>query len=84
MKQFGQKRAEALGDSLGAIKQARYKLRLLTASQASPGLLASQIVLYDVLLREISVIRNTLAWDRGRTHQASSSIFLEEGPRDAR
>jgi hypothetical protein len=47
----------ALLHSLSTIQSAKTQLQLLTASGLTPSLLVSQIRLYDVLLREIRIIR---------------------------
>jgi hypothetical protein len=51
---------DAILTSLSAIKQAQGRLHLLTSMGSSPTILASQIELCDLLLAEISGIRNHL------------------------
>jgi len=52
---------DAILSSLSAIKQAQSRRHLLTGTGSSPTILASQIEVCDLLLAEISGIRNILA-----------------------
>lgn len=61
MSHVDQSHAGSLQHSLSAIKEAHFQLLLLTSSSTTPTALASRIQLYDVLLGEISGIRNRLA-----------------------
>jgi hypothetical protein len=64
----------ALWDSLSAIKHARFQLRHLTRTCASPTVLASEIQLCEVLLDEISGIRSSLAKDLKQTRGPPQAI----------
>ena len=52
-------------NSLGIIREAYIQLHMLKGMSATAAVLASQIKLCDVLLAEISGIRNSLARDLG-------------------
>lgn len=53
----------ALRDSLSVIRQTHGRLHVLMGMTSTPNVLASRIELCDVLLVEISGIRNSLAKD---------------------
>jgi hypothetical protein len=59
----------ALLDSLSVIRQTHVQLHVLTGMATTANVLASQIQLCDVLLVEISGIRNSLARDLRRTRK---------------
>jgi hypothetical protein len=54
-----------LRDSLSVIRQIHAQRNVLTGMASTPNVLASQIELCDVLLVEISGIRDSLAKDLG-------------------
>ena len=55
----------ALRDSLSVIRQTHAQRHVLTGMASTPNVLASQIELCDILLVEISGIRDSLAKDLG-------------------
>ena len=55
----------ALRDSLSVIRQTQAQRDVLTGMASTPNVLASQIELCDILLVEISGIRDSLAKDLG-------------------
>lgn len=57
-----------LRDSLSIIRQTHAQRHVLTGLATTPNVLASQIELCDVLLVEISDIRDSLAKDLGHRH----------------
>jgi hypothetical protein len=59
----------ALRDSLSVIRQTHVQLHVLTGMTTTANILASQIELCDVLLVEISGIRNSLAKDLRQTRK---------------
>jgi hypothetical protein len=59
----------ALQDSLSVIKQTHVQLHVLTGMTSTANVIASQIELCDLLLVEISGIRNSLAKDLGRSRE---------------
>jgi hypothetical protein len=48
--------------SLSALRRAHFQLQTLKAASVTSDALACQIALYDIILGEISDIRNGLAW----------------------
>jgi len=54
-----------LRDSLSVIRQTQAQRHVLTGMATTPNVLASQIELCDILLVEISGIRDSLAKDLG-------------------
>jgi hypothetical protein len=55
----------ALRESLGVIRQTQAQRHVLTGMASTPNVLTSQIELCDILLVEISGIRDSLAKDLG-------------------
>ncbi len=75
MRKIGHVNSSALWNSLNAINHAQVRRHLLNRVRTSPGVVASQIELCEVLLVEISGIRSRLANDLRQTREPPQASF---------